>query len=194
VWLLDEPLASLDAPLRRQLGREIVALQKSSGTTALFVTHDQSEALAYADWLMVMDHGRVEQVGTPAEVYARPANCFVASFLGDPPMNLLKGEVRQGRFRAEGVSLDLPAKATEGAVVVGIRPEEILLADGDESMTVRGVLQSIEYRGHAIVAEVLVGNQALSVRCTTHARWTVGASLPLMLPPEKLHVFKSYAK
>jgi multiple sugar transport system ATP-binding protein len=188
LWLFDEPLASLDAPLRRQLGREIMALQKNAGTTTLFVTHDQSEALAYADWLIVMDRGRVEQVGTPAEVYARPANRFVASFLGDPPMNLLAGEVRQGRFCAEGVSLDLPFKATEGPVVVGIRPEDITLADGDESTTVEGVLQSVEFRGHSLVAEVRIGNHTLLVRSTANAQWVVGAPLRLTLPAERLHV------
>lgn len=190
LWLFDEPLASLDAPLRRQLGRDIVALQKETGTTTLFVTHDQSEALAYADWLIVMDRGKVQQVGAPAEVYARPANRFVASFLGDPPMNLLSGEVAEGRFCAEGVSLALDTNVADGPLVIGIRPEDIKLAAGEAQSDLRAVVQRVEFRGNSVIAEACAGNQTLLVRSNPAAQLKAGTWLDLALPREKLHAFE----
>jgi ABC-type sugar transport system ATPase subunit len=194
LWLFDEPLASLDAPLRRQLGREIVALQKKTGTTTLLVTHDQSEALACGDWLIVMDHGRVEQVGTPAEIYARPANRFVASFLGDPPMNLLSGDVVQGRFRAEGIALELPGKVSNGRVVVGIRPEDVALTGGGPTTELRAAVQRLEFRGHDVLVDVRLGVHSIRIRMRPDASLEVGRLLHFILPQEKLHVFEAGPK
>src|SRR5581483_3994813 len=99
VFLMDEPLSNLDAQLRLQMRIEIKRLQKQLGVTTLYVTHDQVEAMTMADMVAVMHDGRLQQLATPADLYARPANLFVARFCGSPPMNVLEGEVADGVFR-----------------------------------------------------------------------------------------------
>jgi ABC-type sugar transport system ATPase subunit len=191
VWLLDEPLASLDAPLRRQLGRDIVRLQRETGTTTLFVTHDQSEALAHADWLIVMHEGRIEQVGAPKDVYACPANRFVATFLGDPPMNLLLGQVRQGRFHADAIAFDLPRPIAEGPIVLGIRPEDIVLAGSDVDAALSATVDQIEFRGYGSVIEVTACGHRLLVRGDRHGSLRAGDCVGAIVPPDKCHLFEA---
>jgi multiple sugar transport system ATP-binding protein len=139
VFLFDEPLSNVDANLRVRMRTEIKALQQSLRTTSIYVTHDQAEAMTIADRIVVMAHGRVEQIGAPLEIYDRPANRFVAGFIGSPSMNFLDGSIRRadGRawFRSAGGGL-LPipenAPGEEGrAVVYGVRPEHLQLASAD---------------------------------------------------------------
>jgi sn-glycerol 3-phosphate transport system ATP-binding protein len=127
LFLFDEPLSNLDAKLRNQMRIEIKALQRRLGVTSVYVTHDQVEAMTMADRIIVMNEGRIEQIGTPAEVYSRPASTFVASFMGAPPMNLLQGYVRGGQVMLGPLAL-CPTEAPEGEVTVGLRPEDITLA------------------------------------------------------------------
>lgn len=124
VVLLDEPMSGLDAKLRVELRVEIVALLRRLGSTALFVTHDQAEAMAVGDRVAVLNAGRLEQLGTPDEVYDRPATRFVATFVGSPPMNVLDGTLTDGVLRGPGFAVAAPA----GAVAVGVRPEGLTLA------------------------------------------------------------------
>ncbi|CAJ59627.1 MULTISPECIES: ABC transporter ATP-binding protein [Frankia] len=123
VILLDEPMSGLDAQLRVELRVEIVGLLRSLGTTALFVTHDQAEAMAVGDRVAVLGEGRLQQIGTPDEIYDRPATRFVAAFVGSPPMNVWDGHWHDGRLRADG--FDVPAPA--GAAAFGVRPEHLTL-------------------------------------------------------------------
>ena len=109
VYLFDEPLSNLDAKLRAQTRLEIQKLHRELGITSLFVTHDQVEAMTLAQRMIVMNAGRMEQIGTPEEVYGRPATTFVAGFIGSPPMNLLSGRAERGAFAVDGVTLALPA-------------------------------------------------------------------------------------
>ena len=137
VFLFDEPLSNLDAKLRVKTRVEIRDLQRRLATTAIYVTHDQSEAMTLADRLVVMNAGRIEQLGAPLEVYDRPASTFVAEFIGSPPMNLVPGTAD-----AEGVHLAghciAPAGAARGPVTLGIRPEHLLpAADGPVAATLR---------------------------------------------------------
>ena len=134
VFLFDEPLSNLDAKLRVQMRAEIKELHQRLKTTIVYVTHDQVEAMTMADRIVVMNHGVVEQVGTPLELYDRPANLFVASFIGSPSMNLLKGQIKTGRkpdfLTDDGVILPLekvPAGYKGGSVTYGIRPENLRL-------------------------------------------------------------------
>ena len=128
VFLFDEPLSNLDAKLRVQMRAEIKDLHQRLGTTTVYVTHDQIEAMTMADRIVVMKGGVVEQVGRPLELYDRPNNLFVATFIGSPAMNLLKGRPGDGGFVTEGgVVLPLPATAAAGAVTYGIRPEHLTL-------------------------------------------------------------------
>jgi len=122
LFLFDEPLSNLDAKLRQQMRIEIKALQRRLGVTSVYVTHDQVEAMTMADRIIVMNAGRIEQIGTPAEVYHNPASTFVASFMGAPPMNLVKTRAEAGQVMLNGDVLCKTAHA--GEVIVGIRPED----------------------------------------------------------------------
>jgi multiple sugar transport system ATP-binding protein len=135
VVLLDEPMSGLDAQLRLALRVEIVRLLRRLGSTALFVTHDQSEATAIGDRVAVLADGRIEQVGAPDEIYDRPATRFVASFVGSPPMNICDGTYADGTLRGPGFAVAAPG----GAVAVGVRPEQLEMTtpalDGGASAT-----------------------------------------------------------
>jgi multiple sugar transport system ATP-binding protein len=138
VFLFDEPLSNLDAKLRVQMRSEIRELQLRLATTTVYVTHDQIEAMTMADQIVVMNGGRIEQSGAPLALYDKPANAFVAGFIGSPAMNLIPGEVADGDFRAEGGAvLPLPQGASPRATTYGIRPEHLSLAeDGIEARLV----------------------------------------------------------
>ena len=128
VFLFDEPLSNLDAKLRAQTRLEIQKLHAELGVSSLFVTHDQVEAMTLAQRMIVMNAGRMEQIGTPEEVYARPATTFVAGFIGPPPMNLVSGHADGSRFTVDGQQLPLPAAAPRsGSLIVGLRPEHAAL-------------------------------------------------------------------
>jgi sn-glycerol 3-phosphate transport system ATP-binding protein len=128
VFLFDEPLSNLDAKLRAQTRLEIQKLHAELGVTSLFVTHDQVEAMTLAERMIVMNAGRIEQIGTPEEVYGKPATVFVASFIGSPPMNLLEGKAEGGQFHVGGMALALPTPAPQsGPLRLGLRPEHATL-------------------------------------------------------------------
>jgi sn-glycerol 3-phosphate transport system ATP-binding protein len=128
VFLFDEPLSNLDAKLRAQTRLEIQKLHRELGVTSLFVTHDQVEAMTLAQRMIVMNAGRIEQMGTPEAVYGRPATTFVASFIGAPPMNLVPGQATAAGFEVGGQVLALPAPAPRpGALLLGARPEHVAM-------------------------------------------------------------------
>src|SRR5437867_7235335 len=123
-FLLDEPLSNLDAKLRVQMRAELKRLHQRLGVTTIYVTHDQVEAMTLGDRIAVMNAGRVQQIGRPQEVYRHPANLFVAGFIGSPPMNLLRGSVREGRVQAGDLQF-ARGGVPDGDVVVGVRPEAL---------------------------------------------------------------------
>src|SRR5450759_4796674 len=137
VFLFDEPLSNLDAKLRVQMRLEIQKLHRSLGTTSVYVTHDQVEAMTLAERMIVMSAGVTEQIGAPAEVYQRPATQFVAGFIGSPSMNFLRGRAEAGGFTlADGAHLDLsvPAVLAGRELVFGIRPEHLAVCAPDEAL------------------------------------------------------------
>jgi multiple sugar transport system ATP-binding protein len=139
VFLFDEPLSNLDAKLRVQMRTEIKELHQRLKTTTIYVTHDQIEAMTMADKIVVMRDGRIEQVGAPLELFDRPANLFVAGFIGSPSMNLIEGVARSGGVEAQGRVLPLAGehRANDGqAVIYGVRPEHLELADDGVECTV----------------------------------------------------------
>lgn len=129
VFLFDEPLSNLDAQLRLDMRREIIELQKSLGVTSVWVTHDQEEAMAMGDELMVVNKGRVEQHDPPEEIYANPVNAYVGSMIGSPPMNLIAGEVRGEEYVGPGFRFTVGKDAPQGPIVLGLRPEDLHVAD-----------------------------------------------------------------
>ena len=163
--LLDEPLSNLDARLRVEMRREIRAVQRESGVTTLYVTHDQEEALELSDVVAVMSRGRVEQVGPPQEVYARPRSETVAMFLGT--VTLLDGEVQaDGRVRALGRALAVEGEP--GARVrIAVRPENVEVAGSETADAVSGIVRDCAYLGHAFRVRVATAD---GVEIVAHAR------------------------
>jgi len=186
-FLFDEPLSNLDAKLRVQMRVEIWQLQRRLKTTSLYVTHDQLEALTMADRLVVLNGGMIEQVGTPMEVYAKPASVFVAGFIGSPAMNLFDAAY----LRDQGAMPDgLPA----GTDLVGVRPDDLLLSAPDAPhMTLQGTVALLEPAGaesHIYVS--LAGNsQTTTVRVPGLPTVTEGQGITLYAGLEGLHPFNS---
>ncbi len=206
VFLFDEPLSNLDAKLRVQMRREISGLHQRLGATMVYVTHDQTEAMTMGDRIVVMNAGRIQQIGTPMELYQRPVNTFVAGFIGSPAMNFVTGAIerREGlRFRALATAfLDfpLPARAAdllgryEGRqVVLGVRPEAIDLcdeasvADGDASARAR--LDLVEPLGNETLLSLHAGDQGLVARIGPRPLPPAGSAVALRFDTARLHFF-----
>ncbi|MCO5082330.1 MAG: sn-glycerol-3-phosphate ABC transporter ATP-binding protein UgpC [Rhizobiaceae bacterium] len=191
VFLFDEPLSNLDAKLRVQMRAEIKELHQRLKTTTVYVTHDQIEAMTMADKIVVMHDGIVEQIGKPLELYDRPNNLFVASFIGSPAMNLLKGRLGAGGFEAEGdVSMPLAATVNgqPGAeVVLGIRPEHLRLSDNGFPVTVAVV----EPTGSEVQ---VIGRTAGGAEIVANFRdrhdFAPGDTIRLSAEPHLIHLFK----
>ena len=182
ILLMDEPFASLDQHLRDRLREEVRQIQKTLGITTVFVTHGQDEALSVADRIVVMSMGRIEQVGTPGEIYATPATPFVASFIGD--MNMMAVTVSNGVIDIGGVTL--PAPLTDGPATLAVRPEDIVLGVADNSPTA-DVVRIVNYGSFIKITASLNGVQ-WKVQAPKTAAITEGASLsPSII---RYHVFR----
>jgi len=190
VFLMDEPLSNLDAKLRVSMRAEIRRLQAELRITTIYVTHDQIEAMTLADRIVVMKGGVIQQVGTPAEVYGRPANLFVAGFVGSPPMNLMPAVVQEGRLRVAGQSVGaVPVPAAEGVdLVLGIRPEDLVIVPPDEA-DLRGQVYMFELTGDAVLVTIDVGTSRICVRGDRHLRHGIGDAIGLRLDPQHCHFF-----
>jgi multiple sugar transport system ATP-binding protein len=192
VFLFDEPLSNLDAKLRVQMRAEIKELHQRLKTTTVYVTHDQVEAMTMADRIVVMRDGIVEQMGSPLDLYDRPANTFVAGFIGSPSMNLLKGKVKlngKASFLTEGgVSLPLasaPAGSDGRAAYYGIRPEHITLGGSD----VRAEVSVIEPTGSETQVFAKLGSQKIVGVFRERVAVKPGESLPIMPNLASVHLF-----
>jgi sn-glycerol 3-phosphate transport system ATP-binding protein len=187
VFLFDEPLSNLDAKLRAQTRVEIRKLHAELGTTSLFVTHDQVEAMTLAQRMIVMNKGVMEQIGTPEAVYGRPETTFVAGFIGSPPMNLLDGRADGARFELPGAVVALPQRAPRsGELVLGVRPEHLTLTPGGWPMRV----ELVEMLGAERLVHGRLGGSALTVRIDgTLAPPSAGQTVGLAVAPGQLHWF-----
>ena len=171
IFLMDEPLSNLDAMLRGSMRTELKRIHKEQGTTSILVTHDQSEAMSMADRIVVMNAGRIEQQGTPDEVYHRPANRFVAGFIGTPPMNFFSGEVTDGpdgpEFRSHSLHVTAPVLAAQNGLELGIRPEQLDVTNefGDDGVDIGRVsVDFVESQGsHSIIIARLLDGTPLKL-------------------------------
>jgi ABC-type sugar transport system ATPase subunit len=197
-FLMDEPLSNLDALLRVQMRSELLKLHRRVGRTTIYVTHDQIEAMTMADRIVVLRDGVVHQVGTPHEVYDRPANTFVAMFVGSPPMNLLPGRLTAqdgGRCFIGPVTVQLDGLGTidlpgEDAVTLGIRPENIELAGVADAATIAGAVELVEAVGSDSFLSVAVSDGvSVMVRVSADTRIGEGERVHLRFPPRRLRFF-----
>jgi len=198
VFLFDEPLSNLDAALRVNTRLEIAKLHRDLGATMIYVTHDQVEAMTLASKIVVLNHGRIEQVGEPLELYRHPRNLFVAGFIGSPRMNFIKGQVRSAagqdatiHFAGTEASVRvMPGRLTAGEeVTVGIRPEH-MAEKGDQSTALEGRIDAVEHLGEAsfVYMRIASGDDVI-VRAPGETRVAVGEKYIAQVPSRSLHVF-----
>jgi len=202
-FLMDEPLSNLDAALRVQMRVELKRLHDRFGITTVYVTHDQVEAMTMGDRIAIMSNGRLQQADTPEVIYERPANLFVASFVGSPTMNLLKGEVTsadghpavhflQTTTALEGALAVAVSSLTAREIVVGIRPEDVRLAsDAPASYSTRlqGIVDVVEPLGSETYVVLKIAEQSVTARFPPRVSVTSGETVEVALTPAHLHVF-----
>ncbi len=191
VFLFDEPLSNLDAKLRAELRRELKLLHHELRSTMIYVTHDQVEAMTLATRIVVMKGGSVQQIGAPAEVYERPANLFVAGFLGTPAMNFIDGHVDgNGRFSSPSLALEtgMPGGASE--VVLGIRPEHILIKEGGPLPgQFTGTVALTEPMGNHQIVWIAVGERKLSAIVNDNRVFGLGETVRFSVDTARLSLF-----
>jgi sn-glycerol 3-phosphate transport system ATP-binding protein len=191
VFLFDEPLSNLDAKLRAQTRLEIQKLHRELGITSLFVTHDQVEAMTLAQRMIVMNAGRIEQIGTPEQVYGAPATTFVASFIGSPPMNLLNGQATASGFQLGAQTLPLPCAAPrQGSLILGLRPEHTEPGTEGDGTSWPLHVEVVEMLGAERLVHGHMAGSAFTLRIDgTLTPPRPGQTLHLRVPAERLHWF-----
>ena len=195
VFLLDEPLSNLDAKLRAHMRAELIELHRRLGKTMVYVTHDQLEAMTMSQRIAVLSEGRLQQFDAPETVYKRPANRFVAGFIGTPSMNLMEGEIGGGDpvFLAAGAKIPLGAAARvagSGPAVLGVRPEHVVIGDTGTDAVVRVV----EPTGHETIVLVEMGEGIrLTARASAETRLVAGERAKVSLSPDAIHLFAADA-
>ncbi|MGY6694822.1 MAG: ABC transporter ATP-binding protein [Roseinatronobacter sp.] len=193
VFLFDEPLSNLDAQLRTQMRLEIKKLHQRVGTTIVFVTHDQVEAMTMADRIVIMKDGHIQQIGTPAEVFHKPANTFVAQFIGAPSMNMLDARWQGGALHVAGQAL--PAKLSlpeDTALTVGIRPDDLQVSPGPGVFT--GTVSVLEPLGTQTLVYVDIGGREVIAQASGRTPPHLGAHVSLAADLENMHLFDSSGK
>jgi len=195
VFLMDEPLSNLDAKQRVTMRYEIAQIHRETGATTIYVTHDQTEAMTLADRIVVMKDGYVQQIGTPYDLYFKPANVFVAGFIGEPPMNFVRGKVENGTMSFGGVRLDLAKKlpnvaAYEGKeIVFGFRPESIKLGKTENAYVVPSNVELTEMLGDNTNVYITVGEEQAILKVDSHDTPEMNADLTFSIPYESVYLF-----
>ena len=202
VFLMDEPLSNLDAKLRLQTRIELMSLHERLGITTLYVTHDQVEAMTMGQRIAVLHEGKLQQLGTPAEVYDVPANKFVATFMGAPPMNLIDGELQNNgtewvftrsdyRFVIDRVQMNIGEEvlsSSKGTVSLGVRPEDMRLASS-KSEGIPGVIRFLEPIGSDLFVTIDVDPHSLQVRLPPKTQVATGDKVGIEFDYPKAHIF-----
>ena len=189
VFLMDEPLSNLDAKLRQSMRIQIKQLQRTLRITTVYVTHDQIEAMTLADRIVVMHEGSCQQIGTPDEIYSNPANTFVASFIGSPPMNLIKGTINDGIFSASNVKVQGIRQGSAGPVTLGIRPEDACIASEPNDAHVQGEVYGVEPTGDMTYLTVKAGEHTIEVKADRNFRADLGDTAHLNFDVNRLSYF-----
>ena len=188
VFLMDEPLSNLDAKLRVSTRAQIKNLSHELAATTIYVTHDQIEAMTLADRVVVMKKGVVQQVGSPTDIYDRPSNAFVASFIGNPAMNLIEGAISGGTFRAQNVEI-AGLSATYGEVTLGFRAEDAEVVESGGQ--INSPIYTMELLGDATMVSVRIGSALVSVKADKNYRAEIGDMVSIKILQEHCHLFDS---
>ena len=196
IFLMDEPLSNLDAKQRVTMRAEIAQIHKETGSTTIYVTHDQTEAMTLADRIVVMKDGYVQQIGTPYELYFTPANVFVAGFIGEPPMNFVRGTVKDGKINFGKLSLDLSKKlgaktaSYEGKpIVFGFRPESIELKANDQAYAVTADVELTEMLGDNTNVYIDVDGEKAILKVDPHDTPEVDSKFNFYIPYANVYLF-----
>ncbi|NNE81670.1 MAG: ABC transporter ATP-binding protein [Silicimonas sp.] len=186
VFLMDEPLSNLDAKLRVSTRAQIKNLSHELSVTTIYVTHDQIEAMTLADRVVVMEKGIVQQVGSPTDIYDKPANTFVASFIGNPAMNLIDGTIEGGTFRTEATEID-GFDAPNGKVTLGFRAEDAEVSN--EGGQITGRIYTLELLGDATMVSLRIGGALVSAKTDKTFRAEIGDTISIRIPNSHCHLF-----
>jgi multiple sugar transport system ATP-binding protein len=188
VFLMDEPLSNLDAKLRTSMRAQLKHLQRELAITTIYVTHDQIEAMTLADRIVIMDKGRIQQIGTPDEIYGDPANTFVAGFIGSPPMNLVKGEIKGGVFTGPNISVPSIALADRADVILGVRPEDANIAAA--AVHLNANLYALEPTGDMTLVGIRLSDGAyFNVKSDRDFRQNLDTPVAVTFDPKRLYFF-----
>lgn len=187
-YLMDEPLSNLDARLRVQMRGELKRLQHQLGTTTIYVTHDQAEAMTLASRVAVMKRGRLQQFDTPLNIYNHPANRFVAEFVGSPSMNFIDGRIERGMFVSDVIKF--PADRPDTAATMGIRPEHIHVSTAPGDGAIPASVYVTELMGNETFVFLSVGGNKLIARAPADFRAEVESTVWLQIETEKAHFFE----
>jgi ABC-type sugar transport system ATPase subunit len=187
LFLLDEPLSNLDARLRLETRAELRRLQRSLGTTMVYVTHDQEEAMTIADRMAIFMEGRLVQVGTPHEVFQRPGSVAVAGFIGSPPMNLIAGRIAGGTFQSGDFALATRMAVPDGEVVLGVRPEDMTITAEGSHATAR--VYGVEPTGDVTYVAVTLAGTLVVMKAGRDFRAEIDTMVPVRIDTERLFLF-----
>lgn len=184
---MDEPLSNLDAKLRVSTRAQIKNLHHTLKRTTIYVTHDQIEAMTLADRVVVMSKGLIQQVGTPMEIYDRPANTFVASFIGSPAMNLIPGDIQDGVFTGQNIRIDGLPTNVRGPVTLGFRAEDAVLAEANGH--IEAPIYSVELLGEATMISMRVAGELVSIKVGKDYRAEIDEVVRINIAPTACHLF-----
>ena len=188
VFLMDEPLSNLDAKLRVTMRAELKHLSHELRITTVYVTHDQIEAMTLAARVAVMNHGRIQQLGTPEDIYNDPRNLFVAGFIGSPAMNLVEGAVEGGRFRAAGMTVAGVGGGSRDGVVLGVRPEDLAISEPGQGSFDAEVYAS-ELTGESVLVTVEIAGRRIAAKADRHTRLAIGETVGILVDPAHTYLF-----
>ena len=188
VFLMDEPLSNLDAKLRLTMRAQLKHIQRKLETTTVYVTHDQIEAMTLADRIAIMNKGKIQQLGTPDEVYNNPANIFVAGFIGSPPMNLIKGDIENGVFTGASTKVGGLGTQSRKGVILGVRPEDITVAEAGQGH-INSALYSLEPTGDQTLVSALAGEQMVAAKGHRSFRQELDTPISLSFDTSRCYLF-----
>tara|TARA_B110001454_G_scaffold47638_1_gene47007 strand:+ start:311 stop:1381 length:1071 start_codon:yes stop_codon:yes gene_type:complete len=193
LFLMDEPLSNLDASLRLEMRSEIKHLHEELGTTIIYVTHDQIEAMTLATRIVLMNKGIIEQVGTPKELYSAPKNIFVGSFIGSPPMNFIPGKIKNGTFNSDQIQSFNVFINTEADVILGIRPDDLHIGDNN-SYDFKAELYASEFLGEGYLITFNLGNSKLLLKSQKNIEFKTKERIPILIDKNKFLLFDYNSK